>query len=466
MSICDSGMKNKVFGAFVTTKVDDRHPLVKLSNFICWATLFELVLPDLKASTKCGKWWLGRKLKVRIHLAIYILQQMFNKTDRQIEYDVKDNAAYQLFCGRGIVENWHCPDHTKIEKFRSRITPETQRLIANYTAVAASNAGFANCSNIDIDSTVQEANMTYPTQAKMLAKLATLSKKIADHVGNHVTDFFHKTKVHAFSVDLKQIKSIYRDFVFNSKKYSDTDKKYKLQTLMQAVTPAVCAAKVASKNLVRWVADLPWNIKRTINQLLNIGVPYLDNLARNIYLGANIKLSLSLHLTCVGCFNKGKLHKNYEFGRAYQLMRLEGNFAMVLANTDVRMHDKHSINNMVKMHQDYFGKNALQSATADKGYYSSDNENALLMAGVQEVGIARPGNIKKEQLHSAETIEKLQNRRSAIEPMIGHIKHKGQMGRSRMKSDRTTLSAGYASVLGFNLRQIVRYQARKSEKVA
>jgi hypothetical protein len=459
-------MKNKVFGAFVTIRVNDLHPLVKLSNFICWTTLFELVLPDLKASTKCGKWWLGRKLKVRIHLAIYILQQMFNKTDRQIEYDVKDNAAYQLFCGWGIVENWHCPDHTKIEKFRSRITPETQRLIANYTAVAASNAGFANCSNIDIDSTVQEANMTYPTQAKMLAKLATLSKKIADHVGNHVTDFFHKTKVHAFSVDLKQIKSIYRDFVFNSKKYSDTDKKYKLQNLMQAVTPAVCAAKVASKNLLRWVADLPWNIKRTINQLLNVGVPYLDNLARNIYLGANIKLSLSLHLAYVGCFNKGKLHKNYEFGRAYQLMRLEGNFAMILASTDVRMHDKHSINNMVKMHQDYFGENALKSATADKGYYSSDNENVLLMAGVQEVGIARPGNIKKEQLHSAETIEKLQNRRSAIEPMIGHIKHKGQMGRSRMKSDRTTLSAGYASVLGFNLRQIVRYQAGKSEKVA
>ena len=33
----------------------------------------------------------------------------------------------------------------------------------------------------------------------------------------------------------------------------------------------------------------------------------------------------------------------------------------------------------------------------------------------------------------------------------------GQMGRSRMKSDNTTLSAGYASVLGFNLRQLKRY---------
>lgn len=466
MSICDSGMKNKVFGADVTTKIDDLHPLVKLANFICWATLFDMVLPDLKASTKRGKWWLGRKLKVRMHLAIYILQQMFNKTDRQIEYDVKDNAAYQIFCGLGIVDNWHCPDHTKIEEFRSRITPETQRLIANHMAVAASDAGFANCSNIDIDSTVQEANMTYPTQAKMLAKLAVLSKKIADHVTNHVTDFFHKRKVQAFTVDLKQIKSEYRDFIFNSKKYSDIEKKYKLQSLLQSVAPVVYAAKSASKNLLRWVVDLPWNIKRAINQMLDVGEPYLDKLARNLYLEANNKLSLSLHLSDVACFNKGKLHKNYEFGRAYQLMRLGGNFAMVLGNTDVRMHDKYSIDKIIKMHQDYFGANAIESATTDKGYYSSGNEDLLLMAGVKEVGIARPGNIKKQPLHSAEIVEKLQNRRSGIEPIIGHIKHKGQMGRSRMKSDKTTLSAGYSSVLGFNLRQIIRYQAGKMENVA
>ena len=61
-------------------------------------------------------------------------------------------------------------------------------------------------------------------------------------------------------------------------------------------------------------------------------------------------------------------------------------------------------NKMIKMHQDYFGVNAIESATADKGYYSSSNEDLLLMAGVKEVGIARPGNIKKGPLHSAEAV--------------------------------------------------------------
>ena len=53
--------------------------------------------------------------------------------------------------------------------------------------------------------------------------------------------------------------------------------------------------------------------------------------------------------------------------------------------------------------------------------------------------------------------QKLHNRRAGIEPLIGHLKQGWQMGRSRMKSDATTLSAGYSSVLGFNLRQLKRY---------
>ena len=69
---------------------------------------------------------MGRPLRVRIHLVAYILQQMFNLTDRVAEQQVRDNAAFRLFCGYGILLKWHAPDHTKIEAFRSRLTPDTQ----------------------------------------------------------------------------------------------------------------------------------------------------------------------------------------------------------------------------------------------------------------------------------------------------------------------------------------------------
>lgn len=74
---------------------------------------------------------MGRPLRVRIHLGAYILQQMFNLTDRVTEQHIHDNAAFRLFCSYGLLKAWHAPDHTKIEAFRSRLSPETQRKRAN-----------------------------------------------------------------------------------------------------------------------------------------------------------------------------------------------------------------------------------------------------------------------------------------------------------------------------------------------
>src|SRR3990167_5005685 len=131
MSICHSGLNSKVSGKIVHIEIKLNHPLINFVNALSWEEIAAIVMPDLKSTTKNKKWWIGRPLKLRIHLSVYVLQQLFNKTDRQIEYDVKDNAAYQLFCGRGVVKKWHGPDHTKIEEFRSRLSPETQQKLAN-----------------------------------------------------------------------------------------------------------------------------------------------------------------------------------------------------------------------------------------------------------------------------------------------------------------------------------------------
>jgi IS5 family transposase len=41
------------------------------------------------------------------------------QVDCKLEYQIKNNAAFQLFCGLNIVDGWHAPDHTNIEEFRS-----------------------------------------------------------------------------------------------------------------------------------------------------------------------------------------------------------------------------------------------------------------------------------------------------------------------------------------------------------
>jgi hypothetical protein len=101
MSICSSGLDTPCRVQPVTITVSPSHPLIQLAQVLPWQALAELVFPDLKKTTLKGKWWLGRKLKLRIHLGAFLLQWLYNLTDRQVEWALKDNAAYQLFCGRG-----------------------------------------------------------------------------------------------------------------------------------------------------------------------------------------------------------------------------------------------------------------------------------------------------------------------------------------------------------------------------
>jgi len=213
MSICFSGLDTPYCGQPVTIDVSPAHPLIQLAQVIPWQALTDMVLPDLKCTTAKGKWWLGRKLKLRIHLGAFLLQWLYHLTDRQGEWAIKDNAAYQLFCGRGVVNNWHPPDHTKLEEFRSRLSPETQRHVANQVAMWATALGFADPSKMDIDSTIQEANIAYPSDAQLMVKMTLLVNKVWTYMKKHVTFFADFIP----TVDIKAVKAKAKAYWFRDR---------------------------------------------------------------------------------------------------------------------------------------------------------------------------------------------------------------------------------------------------------
>jgi len=465
MSICQSGINCNIQAEKVLVEIKANHPLIKLGQALPWQELVTLILPDLR-KTKEGQWWLGRKLKVRIHLGVYLLQQLFNKTDRQIEYDVNDNAAYQLFCGQGIVKKWHVPDHTKVEKFRSRLSEETQKKLANHMAVHAVKLGFADCSDVDIDSTIQEANMTYPADSILLKKLGLMSNKVANYLNKKFNAYIKDPIV----LDIKKITSTARAYFFLPKNSTKEVKGEKLASLLNVVTEETADVMIACKNLDEEnMKRMPWGIKRTINQIKESADQYIKDVRSFLTEGCIVATKrLSFHLKEVACFTKGKLGKKYQFGRCFQLGRLKGNFFFVPGCTSIRMDDKTEFPAIIKCHETLFGEGEISSVATDKGYYSKKNETLLLKKGVEEIGIQRPYTIKKPFLKplTKEREEELVNRRSGIEPLIGHIKQGGQLGRSRMKSDKGIECSGYTSVLGFNMRQLIRYQKPPNRKKA
>ena len=461
MSIDESGITSKILPCRMTVNIKAKHPMIILANSLPWEALTETVLSDLKATTKKGKWWMGRPLRLRIHLGAYLLQQLYNLTDRSTEYAIKDNAAYQLFCGKNVVKKWHCPDHTKIEEFRSRLSTETQRSLANIIVNHAAKLGYCDPSHIDIDSTIQEANMHYPSDSSLLCKLGSMAKRIASYMNETVHDFRHK----AMEVNLKLIKGSARKCFFMKKTASQEDKSSALQQLLDCVVNEIRLVISNARCMGQpYVDDMPWNIRRIFVSFIEKSQKYLTDVQSFIDTGNIVKDKiLSFHLSKATCITKNKPGKKYQFGRMFQLGRVKGNFLFSGKNETPSQPDKKSIGLMLDAHSKTFDNKKITSAATDKGYYSVNNEKLMRNHGVDEIGIQRPALVKNSMpYHLPRYREKeLIDRRSGIEPLIGHAKHGGQLGRSRMKSDDTIEASGFSSILGFNLRQMTRYATGK-----
>jgi len=463
MSICFSGLDTPCSVRPVTIDVSPTHPLIQLAQVIPWQALTDLVLPDLQCTTAKGKWWLGRKLMLRIHLGAFLLQWLYHLTDRQVEWAIKDNAAYQLFCGWGVVDNWRTPDHTKMEEFRSRLSPETQRQVANQVIVWATALGFADPSKMDGDSTIQEANIAYPSDAQLMVKMTLLVNKVWTYMKEHVSFFADFIP----SVNIQVVKAKAKAYWFRDHKNTDETQRLFQDLWHEAFTQINHVRKYFKVLLDYDIERMPWNIRRALDQINEYCSDLFLNVASFMCRGVMVPdKALSFHAKAISCFNKGKLSKGLQFGRAFQLGRIGGNFLLVGACTSLRMEDSASVLPMIAVHQDLFGQGILQSFGADKGYYSQANANYVRsVEGLTEVCLQQPG-CGPDRLAERDraTYRRLANRRAGIEPLIGHAKQGGQLGQSRMKTDETTLAAGYAAIGGFNLRQLIRHLLGKDIK--
>lgn len=458
MGIDLGGIDSKLESATVEIFVSQNHRLIKLANALDWRRVGDIVIKDLKKTTTKLRWWVGRKLNLRIHVGVFLLQSILKMTDRGIEEAIRGNGIYQVFCGKTVVEKWHCPDHTKIEKFRNRLNPKTQQELVSCVVQVAKQLGFADPSKMDVDSTVQEANMTYPSDARLLTKLAQMSKKVIDYIKGQGKRIYKGAQ--GIEFDLKAVKEKGKAYFFMAKNVSSDIKHAAFEALYnkakEQIMPVIEVCSLVEEENLK---NIPWNIKRSMEQIRSHAKKYIEDVSYFIK-NQTMKVGkiLSFHLKEVACIMKGKLGKVKEFGRVFQLGRLGGNFFIVLPSTSVRQEDKQSLLPMVEEHERVFGEGVLQSLGTDKGYYTKKNEKAL-SEKISEVGIQIPGNVKEQRLID----QALKDRRAGIEPLIGHVKNFG-LRKSQMKSDETTLAAGYRSVLGFNLHQIMRHQTKANEK--
>jgi transposase, IS5 family len=155
----------------------------------------------------------------------------------------------------------------------------------------------------------------------------------------------------------------------------------------------------------------------------------------------------SFHAPEVECIGKGKARAPYEFGVKVSIVTTNarapgGQFVLHTKALPGNPYDGHTLRDVIEDTQKLTGCR-IERAYVDKGYRGHDapNPRTVFISG-QKRGVV--GIIKREL-----------RRRSAIEPVIGHMKAEGHLGRSYLKGQAGDAANAILTAAGYNFRRIL-----------
>ena len=371
-------------------QLDPRQPLKQLADRLPWAE-FEQAF---------GKYYseAGRPAKpVRLMVGLLLLKQMFNQGDEPVVAAWVQNPYWQYFCGMAEFQ-WQVPcDPGDLVYFRQRIGQAGVQRILKVTARLHGDK--AQEGEVVVDPTVQEKNITHPTDTKLAQQIIRRCWKVADRNGVKLRRRYRKAV---------------RQCVMAQRWRKDPRKR-------KAARRALRKMKIVAGRLIR---ELERKLPETAKQEQRENFALYRRVLRQ-QPGDRNKI-YSLHEPQVYCLSKGKEHKKYEFGSKASVVMTKTHGVIVGAVAhEENLYDGDALKPALEQTR---AITEVQPAKAivDRGYRGRkevDGTEVLLP------GKPKPGQSKRE---SAKMRARFR-RRAAIEPVISHLKHQYRLMRCFLK---------------------------------
>jgi len=394
--------------------LNPRHALVQLARQMDWS-VFEEAYAD------CYSEDFGAPAKaMRLMVGLHYLKHAFDESDETVVEKWVENPYWQYFCGYEYMQH-KCPIHpTTMTKWRQRVGEERLELLLTETVSLALRSGHVRKSeleHVNIDTTVQEKNITYPTDSKLLYKGIEKLGKAARDRGIKLRQSYRRVAKRAHH---------------KASRYAHA-KQYK------RMRGRIRFLRTRLGRLIRDIERKTPHQDEALIELLDLckrlhGQRQYDK--NKLY---------SLHEPHVQCISKGKAHKRYEFGNKVALATSNrGNWFLAAKSLQKNPYDGHTLEQTVAATERITGIE-VKHAYVDKGYRGHD------YSGDGQIHIAgqRSRNVSW-------SIRKRRRRRSAIEPKIGHAKSENRMGRCYLKGIEGDAINALLAVAGANFRKLLK----------
>lgn len=369
---------------------DPNHQLVKLADVIDWKSI-EKRLSSLYSRV-------GTPSKpVRMMAGLLILKHLENLSDERVVAAWVQNPYFQYFCGEQCFQ-WDFPcNPSDLTHFRNRIGSEGVNYIFEHS-VQINQTNISQEEALLIDTTVQEKNITFPTDQKLYLKVLAQCRKIAKQEDLHLRQSYVRVE--------KKLKQEIK-FGHHPKRRKQAKKaKAKLKTLAGRLVRDVYKG-LDQKGLIGEYAE--------ILGIMGIILEQEKRDSNKIY---------SLHEPDVLCIAKGKAHKPYEFGNkvSFGILPKSGIVASVKSYKK-NIYDGHTAEETLAIARKTTNI-SFKYLVADLGYKGKINSGETLL--VHPASKMQHASLKKKKT-------KLLKKRAGIEARISHLKHQHRMLRNYLK---------------------------------
>jgi transposase, IS5 family len=406
--------------------IDLGHPLVKLARRIDWAFLeerFGAVYADRP----------GRPpLPTRLMAGLAILKHMHDLSDEGLCARWIENPYFQFFCGEEFFRHQLPFDRSSLTRWRQRMGEERLVALIQESLAVATRTGAAKPSDfakLTVDTTVQPKNVAFPTDAKLLHRARERLVRLAKTEGVTLRQSYARVGKYAL---------IKHQRYAHAKQFKRANKALrKLRTF-----------------LGRTIRDIARKIK---------GKPELEAVfARPLHLAGRVHKQergqrgpkvYSLHAPEVECIGKGKPHKPYEFGVkvsvATPVHRCKGGqFVAHVQALPGNPYDGHTLATVIPGIEAQLGVSPAR-IIADAGYRGHRAPPAYHLKVYTQGQKRRMTDQIKRELR----------RRSAVEPVIGHLKSGHRMDRNFLAGRHGDAANAVLAAAGYNFRLLLTWLA-------
>jgi len=363
---------------------------------------------------------MGRpSIPLRKITGLLLLKHIYNLSDEAVVDRWIENPYWQYFCGETFFQTEKPFDPTEFIHFRNRIGKEgVEKLLKASIQLFGKEA---QEKEVLIDSTVQEKNITYPTDAKQYKRIIERVNKIAKQEGITLRQTYTRT--------LKQL-------MIDQRFHNHPKRRKKAKAALRKIK-TIAGRQV--RDIERQFTPSQQQKYKELFIIINKIIAQQKGDKNKIY---------SIHEPEVSCIAKGKEAKKFEFGNKSGIVLTKTTKIVVGAiGFEGNPYDGHTLEQHLEQ-TEYLTGNRPKTGIVDRGYRGKKNIN-----GTQIISPSVPK--KGTSQYEKQKARKRFRARAGIEPVIGHIKHDHRMLRNYLKGavgdQINTILAG----TGFNLKKML-----------